>query len=319
MGRKLKISDLEQRFHQPANLEWGTFDQLPHRAGGNAYTLRYAKISARDRTKGYIVLLHGFSEFAEKYFELMSDLTEQDYTVFSFDWMGQGKSTRYMPGHPERAHSEGFDLDIKDMHSFIEAIVPDDRPRYLIGHSMGGHLGLRYLHDYPTTFKAACLSAPMCGFDLPAPRGFILFLVRLLRLHGLKASSGADWSKKYPDIENDPRSKDPARRGVHYAYCLENAGLRMKDISFGWVYHALRSIQCTEKSGYLETIQTPILMGQAGAETTVDNHAMDQAVKRLSNARVIKLENAVHELFMERDDIRGVFLRETLSFLEKHG
>ena len=58
---------LASRFLEPAGLRWGRF---PTADGAN---LRWAQVAAAD-PKINCVLVGGFSEFIEKYFETISDL-----------------------------------------------------------------------------------------------------------------------------------------------------------------------------------------------------------------------------------------------------
>ena len=313
-----KISDLEPRFLEPQGIEWGGLE-LNDESGA---VMRYAKLEHQGANKGNILILQGFSEFIQKYFELMRDLSGAGYTVFSFDWRGQGKSTRFLKKYPMRPYSMGFERDILDMKHFIEAVMPKGEEKHVFAHSMGGHLALRFLHDNPTVFERAVLSAPMLGFKLPASRGIILTLIRFLRLIGrdvMQASKGGAWSDKNIPLENDPRSHDKMRRLVQYVYALNTPDLRMDNASFGWVYQAIRSLNMLEGGGYLETLTTPILIGIAENEEIVDNAAIERIAERLKNAECMTLKDSRHEIFMERDEIRDVFLRQALLFIENQG
>ena len=45
-------------------------------------------------SRGTVLLLAGFSEFIEKYYETASDLHALGFAVIAFDWRGQGLSSR---------------------------------------------------------------------------------------------------------------------------------------------------------------------------------------------------------------------------------
>ena len=46
--------------------------------------------------KGSILIFTGFTEFIEKYYETIGDLTELGWSVVIFDWRGQGLSSKLL-------------------------------------------------------------------------------------------------------------------------------------------------------------------------------------------------------------------------------
>jgi len=305
---------LETRFLQPEGFQFKQFvtpDGVMHRYG----------FLTREDAKGNIVLLHGFTEFIEKFFETIRDLHAAGYNVYTFDWRGQGKSKRWFDDNLEQVYHDGFDKDAQNLHYFVSVIVPqNDLPTYALAHSMGGHIALKTLKLYPHLFKAAALSAPMVQFRLPMPKFLawgILKIVRALKWQK-KGFGGGSWRYKKPPIHKDPRSRDPVRRAVHYEWCEKDAELRVGDVSFEWIYHALKSIVETEKKGFLESIETPVFIGMAEGDQIVDNRASRRAVMRLPNGVGHEFHDSQHEIMMERDIIRDEFLGKTLEFFEKN-
>ena len=304
---------LHSRFTQPDEFTFGTF-QTP-----DGHTCRYG-VMPHDDPKGNVVILHGFSEFIEKFYETIRDFHNAGYQVYTFDWRGQGKSDRYFKDKLEQVYHAGFDRDIEQLHTFMQSVVTGAGPNYALAHSMGGHILLRALYQNPQMFRAVSLSAPMLRFRLPMPRFLawgILKVVRALKWNK-RGLGGGDWSVKCPPANRDPRSRDPERRMVHYEWCRRDPELRLGPVSFEWVYHALRSVVVTEAPGYLETINTPVLIGMAQGDKIVENTAIKTAAKRLPNARLLPLANAEHEILMERDPIRQRFLSETLAFFDQN-
>ena len=57
--------------------------------------LRYARWAPnRSPVRGTVVILHGRTEFIEKYFETINDLRRRGFAVATFNLRGQGGSTR---------------------------------------------------------------------------------------------------------------------------------------------------------------------------------------------------------------------------------
>src|SRR5690606_827125 len=128
------------------------------------HRIHYAAVSPA-APRAAVVILQGLSEFTEKYCELARGMLARGLAVWTFDWAYQGRSSR-LNKHPMRRHSDGFEADIDDLHKLIgDHILPAAQGRKLvmIGHSMGGHIGLRYLARHDGIFSAAAFSAPMLG------------------------------------------------------------------------------------------------------------------------------------------------------------
>lgn len=306
----------DPRFTMPEGFEFGSF------VADDGVQLRYGMIKPEDDCRGHVILLHGFSEFIEKYFETIRDFVGQGYAVYSFDWLGQGGSDRHFNDFPERVYSKGFDKDLVHLRSFILQIVGEAQPKYLVGHSMGGHFALHYMYEYSDTIKAAILSAPMVDFALPMPRflaRIVLRVLHLLRLDHFEALAKSNWLYKAPALADDPRSKDPVRRLVHYAWCDRDPGLRLGNVSFGWVFQALRSVRLLAQRSSLQQIKTPILIGVAEKDQIVCNDAIYKTAARLPLAEVITLPDAEHEILMEREPIRAAFLARAFAFLNAEG
>jgi lysophospholipase len=161
---------------EPATLSWGRF------VNGAGANIRFCHCPppAGTAVKGHVIMLPGFKEPIEKYFEAMRDMHAQGLAVWMMDWRGQGGSDRYLPNEPHKAHHLGYEEQVASLHQFVTQQVlprkPADLPLYLMAHSMGGHISLRYLHDHnqpaedgtPGPITAAMLSAPMLDISTGA-------------------------------------------------------------------------------------------------------------------------------------------------------
>ena len=86
-----------------------------------------------------MVLLHGFTEFPEKYRELCRYLRQAGCTVWLPVLRGHGQGGI--------VHVDRFEDYVRDMACFLRDIVPE-RP-LLFGHSMGGGVAMQYAIDHP--------------------------------------------------------------------------------------------------------------------------------------------------------------------------
>ena len=303
----MTLPDLEARFLPPEGWQEGYF--------GNPDTNHKIRFgyAQHSNPSGCILLLGGLSEFAEKYFETIHDLLARNLSVWTMDWAYQGLSTRNQDNQHKR-HSDGFDADLSDLHFFIQNhILPQSPslPMVMVGHSMGGHLGLRYLAQHPDMFKAAAFSAPMLGIkDLQIYGAAIKFLLRLLSpFHRGYIPGGSDWHEAMRKSDgNDIFSSDPVRDQVHNAWCLTNPALQVGAPTLGWLWESINSIHSLTPEA-LSKIKTPVLLTTAGKEKIVLNKAIKAAASHIPHASYLEIEGAKHEILMEKDEYRMQFFK----------
>jgi lysophospholipase len=309
------LPDLEPRFQQPEGWRWHHFTNPMGRK------LRFGTVSPKSRIPDAVVVcLPGLSEFAEKYFETAHDLLDRNLAFWVLDWQGQGHSDRHLK-NPHKRHSAGFDEDIEDLHYFIMEYVkhasvhPDVGriPLVMLGHSMGGNIGLRYLIDHPDIFACAAFSAPMTGIAATRalPISVAVDVSTLLRecFNMLYVFGGKNWSPHERDtLSARLFSSDPARAAVHNAWCQADPALQVGNVTFGWVNHALRSCAALQHAMSKNPVKIPCLIGLAERDTLVDNAATRKMAARMPGVEILELRGALHEILMERDDIRGKFL-----------
>lgn len=313
----MNLIHLDKRFQPISDWTWEKFTRLDH-------SLRFGYyVPAKARC--IVIILPGLSEFAEKYFETLRDLLAANCGVFVLDWMGQGGSGRYL-SNPHKRHSSGFDDDVADLDVFIkehvQKIAPG-LPLIMLAHSMGAHIGLRYMCKYPDVFSCAALSAPMNGIAainrIPAfarlPIGQALRFLFGNRYTGPRG----DWREDMRIARGeDPFSSDPARRAIHNYWCLKNPALQVGRVTFGWVYEALRSCHGLIAELQAAPLQTPLLIGLAGRETIVDNEATRRLLPCLKNAHILDLPESRHEILMEIDAVRNAFLQAFRAFAGRY-
>lgn len=303
--------DLPARLLAPAGLRWGYLQRQNAR-------LRWACVPGK-LPIGSCILVGGFSEFAEKYFETMADLAAGGLTVWFLEWRGQGGSDR-PPDHPTRPIARDFVTDADDLAAFAETMVPS--PRFLIAHSMGGAIGLLTVARHPRLLHAAALSAPMLGIDtasIPLPIARIMAAAMTwLGLASVYAPGRGPWMQDPQIAANSLTSHDPVRAGIEQAWFLGNPRLRLDGPTFGWVYAALKLCRTLADPALLRRINIPVLIGCASEDVFVDNAAIRHAGRLMPLCRTQILEGARHELFMEVDAIRSPWLAEVLGFLRSH-
>src|SRR5215813_15155165 len=149
--RAAKPPSLPARFLEPPGFTWGSL------ATPDGVRLRWGHLPA-DQPRADCVMVGGFSECIEKYFETIADLAARGLSVWCLDWRGQGGSER--PRRlASRARPRRYDRDAADLALFTQSLPLTGHPRFLIAHSMGGAIALLCLHRFSGLFNAAILSA----------------------------------------------------------------------------------------------------------------------------------------------------------------
>lgn len=318
---------LAARFLEPAGLRWGRFP-----AAGGA-SLRWAHLTAAHPGAEHMgrpavdaVLVGGFSEFIEKYFETMCDLAQSGISVWCLDWRGQGGSERNLL-QPSRPCARDFDADARDLAAFINAVLPraalsadgsKTGRRLLIAHSMGAAIAVLALHQDPGLVDAAALSAPMLEINTGLPhviaRG-LAWLASRLGCSNLFLPGTGPWKfDQGLTADTSPVSQDADRCLVQRTWFEARPRLRVDGPTYGWLNAAFHLTSRFKAAGFLEAVRTPILLGSAGRERFVSPRIHRRAAKRLTCCRLVEFAQAKHELFMEADVYRQPWLAEIEAF-----
>jgi lysophospholipase len=278
--------------------------------------------------RGICVLLNGHTEFLEKYTEVAGELCERGFEVVSLDWRGQGASERQVYGNRAGhvGNFEEYDLDLSAlMLQFVEPIqrsLPAPLPVIALGHSMGGHILLRYLHDHPRRFLCAVVCAPMIEINTgkysPATVAFLTSLFNLFRpskrfIFGIEQRDPLELG-----FEDNAVTSDRARYERNQNLLRQQPFLRINGPTFGWLGAAFRSMHRMQKKSYAEEIVTPLLVFGAGDDRVVRTEAIRTFCRSLPNARYVEIEGAKHEILNERDPVRAEFWREFDIFMDLH-
>ncbi len=271
-----------------------------------------------------ILILPGRAEFVEKYAELAGDLTRRGLHVLCLDWRGQGGSSRPLAdagiGHVDR-----FDQFLDDLAACLPRLMDGvTGPIVALGHSMGGHILLRFLAERPHPFAAAILSAPMLGVQtFPLPEAGARWLARRAVAwgRGHRYALGQEpWAADpAPDFASNKLTSDPVRFARGHALCVADPSIALGGASWGWLDAALTSIHHLFTHDRLETVRLPILLLSARADGIVRHDRHDLAARLLPDCTLVPFPGARHELLMEADSIRDRVLAAIDDFLGRTG
>jgi lysophospholipase len=281
-------------------------------------SLRYGIwYSPKEKQKGSILLLNGRTEFMEKYSETIEELNHIGFNVYSFDWRGQGLSSR-MLANRHKGFIDDYDVYLNDLDLFVEKFVKPKsvHPLIIIAHSMGGHIALRFMHDHPDVADMAVLTSPMIDiFESSLAIGLVKLITRIAIKAGFSHSytigSGdyADEKFKGNDLTSDPVRFTDAKKAIK-----KNPKLALGGATYGWLSATLKSADILIQPGFAEKIATPILMVIPGNDKIVSIKAQKKICKMLPNCKLKEISGARHEIFKETDSVRSIFWREFNRF-----
>jgi lysophospholipase len=119
-----------------------------------------------------LVLVHGLSDHSRRYEEFGVQSAAAGFSTFACDLRGHGASDG------RRGHVSTFDHLIQDLDRFrreVQGLVDGRVPVFILGHSMGGLIVLRYLQEYDAPVQGAVVMSPWLATALPAPRWKLSF------------------------------------------------------------------------------------------------------------------------------------------------
>ena len=245
-------------------------------------------------------------QYAEFYYDLINQLGCHLYT---FDHRGQGYSSR-LTKNRWKGHVSSYDDYVADVETFfVKFIKPKSYKKIiLVGHSMGGGIGVLWASQTTQIINKMYLSAPMFEVESPIPSWIAKPALSLLCLFGMsklfligspgKPSIGAFGSNKL--------TKDKER---YELMCELN---RMTDgnpilvrPTNGWglatfkasdkINKLIKNLDCTEGTIF-----------QAGEEQYIKNNAHKSLLPL--GWKTILLDNQYHQLLHSEDKARNIII-----------
>mgnify|MGYP006271165611 CR=1 FL=1 len=265
--------------------------------------------------KGTVLLFPGRTEYCEKYGRVAADLAAAGYGMAAFDWRGQGLADR--PRHRrDMGHVVSFAEYQQDVAAFRAALeslgVPS--PWFLVGHSMGGAIGLRAVHD-GLPVRAGAFTGPMWGIQMrPLLRAISGVVLGLAGPLGFGKSFAITTGPYTPmPFEENPLTTDRDQFDYMTRQLQAHPELTLGGPSNRWVHAALR------ESAALMAMPAPDLPALAivGArEKIVEPAAARTRMETWPNGRFLSVDGAEHEVLMESPALRDKVLGEIIALFD---
>lgn len=303
---------LAPRFYAPEGWAWG------YVRVGDGPVQRYGVSAPAIGPRATVVILTGYGEPAEKWFEAARRLNHDGYTVWVLERQGQGGSERLTPWR-DLGHVESFAPDVAAVRALFNVVIrpKGDRPVLVLAHADAVLVAL-LAAESGLPVDGLILSSP--AFDRigpPArtiPSQEVALWASRLKLGWIKPHGSPGWSREAPDGFAAGLTADRPRGGVQQAWLTANPDLRMGAPSVGWLA-AFDTASEQARAGSAR-VRAPVLMLR-GAKATVSTPALStRACDALADCRMIDFAGGRHELHMESDSVREPWLIAVTAFIK---
>ncbi len=269
--------------------------------------------------KSVMLLLHGTSESAEKYHEMIWQFNQMGVGVVAPDMRGHGKSLRIL-ADPCLIYVEHFEDYVDDAEAVLETVrrEANGRPLMLFGHSLGGAVAAILMIRLPNTFTHVILSSPMIEpgtGGVPRWAGKMICDINCMFGRGeKKAFVSAPYD---PDRDTFENACDTGKERFEYyrKKRVEDRDYQTSPLTYRWIKEAF-SVR-DKLLHYLpaEQVKSKVLLCQAGKDTIVSLPEQEQFVCRLKNGCLVCFEDAKHEIFFSEDETFESYLEEIEKFI----
>lgn len=273
--------------------------------------IRYGIYGHKTPTQHIIVFILGRGEWIEKYLALYDTLyTTLKKTILILDHAGQGGSGGLA------AHIESYD----DYVSQITQLLAESFSAHtysIIGHSMGGLIGLYGTLKGELSPKKMVLSAPIIGLpQKPVPRIIARPIAQTAYKYGLSqirtlVKSEISYSFAKNRLTNDKEK---------YKFC-QNTPYLIPSPTLGWVYATFIATRFIHHDRPLSQLSCPTLIFCGGQEKVVCATSLSRWVKIArklgrSTIELVHLPYAKHEIFFETEKTSSNAIERTIQFLK---
>lgn len=232
------------------------------------------------RPRAAVIVVHGLGEHCGRYDNVVGALCPKGLAVYGLDLRGHGRSGG------RRGHVSSFSEYLEDTEHLIAVVGKQDpdASRFLLGHSMGGLIALRYAISHPEGLSGLALSSASLKIKGEVP--------------AIKVALGRLFSRILPaftmnnGLDSRDVSRDPA---VVKAY--EDDPLVHHRVSARWYTEFVDAMAASHRDAAL--LEVPILILQAGDDSMVDaegSRALFEEVT-VEDKEIRLFDGYYHEIF----------------------
>jgi len=261
----------------------------------------YRKYQANPE-KARMVIVHGLGEHSGRYGNVVERLLPEGISIWALDHRGHGQS------EGARGHIFSFYQYLAELAKLVEISrdgITEDLKVFLLGHSLGGLIALRFAADFSKMIDGVIVSSPALGLpgELPAVKAFVGRIMSTL-WPTLSLANELDVSK----ISHD--------EGVVRAY--RDDPLVHDRVTARWFTEFLSAMEAANRSA--TEIKVPLLMQLSGDDHLTDVDASTSFFDALGSEdkTLYVYDGLYHEIYNERAEQRKQVLDDLDAWLLKH-
>ena len=229
--------------------------------------------------KGFFHIVHGMTEYIDRYEKFMSDMACDGWLCFGYDNLGHGRTVSDDSELGFIAHKDGYDLLCRDVKVFSDLVISEytkngeKLPYILMGHSMGSFIVRLAAERYVTPDKLIIMGTS--GPNGAADAGLALISV-IKRLKGERHFSPlidgiafGSYDKRFEDASGDvggawlTTDKEVRRKYAADKYCT----FKFSVSAMGDLIRLIK--YCNRKEWYKRLPKTLDILLVSGAEDPV--------------------------------------------------
>lgn len=229
-----------------------------------------------------VLLLHGFAGEKDNWTRFLKQLTAR-YRVIAPDLPGFGESARHSDWDysliPQRDRVRGF----------VQALGLE---RYhLAGHSMGGHISILYVHEYPTQIISLALFNNG-GINSPNESEFMRRLQQ--GENPLIVRSDEDFKSMMAIVFNEPPFAPWPIKKVLAKRLIANADLNQS------IFESMLRDYETDLEPILAAVECPVFILWGDSDNILDVSSVNVMQRALAGADVVIMNDMGHTPMLER-------------------
>lgn len=238
--------------------------------------------------RAVVLVAHGLGEHSGRYAHVARGLNDAGFSAYALDMRGHGRS------QGRRGHVRAFEHLLQDLDRLRRRACPGsgECAVFLLGHSLGGLVAMRYLQAYACAgAKGAVLVAPFVQLAMPVP-GWKLKVGRLADrvAPALTLDSG---------IPTESVFRDEAARAEYRADPLVHR--RVSARMWSEMGREAARVEAEEPIG------VPVLCQLPGSDFVVDAGAAEGTVRRVCReVEVRRYPEAYHALYHDPDGVQSL-------------
>ncbi|MBR5380638.1 MAG: alpha/beta hydrolase [Clostridia bacterium] len=289
-------------------------------AGFEDKPLFTSRFQADGEARGTVFILHGFTENAVKYSEIIYSLLQNGFCVLAYDQRGHGRSWKdERRGDESLVHVADFvkyEKDLDCVRRAMEGKLP--KPWKVFCHSMGGAVTALFLINHKGVFERAAMCAPMIAVN----RRKMPFFGSKLMARGFKlAGKGRQRmfvSHPYSQRESFEGACATGRERFDWYSDIKHANPLFHDNgpSYSWMLEALRVSQWLLFPGAPLRIDCPVKIYSADDDWEVLASAQRMFTRRLRHGQIQTVPGSRHEIYRSADETLFPWWSDVLAFLK---